>query len=636
MTETMERDDVELDVPEPVAAPAGVEIRRSSLLAALLGGAASAVAIAYLGRAASGGGVLDWALAGGMALLGALWLVALVDARTPLLVADGHGLRIRLGRSWTGLPWGALARVEHLPRRGLLGDGRLVPVPYDPDLALTGLDGRARRRSRFAARWYGGPLAVPLGLATRVAGAPDGLGEALARLAGPLTPVVEVRRTAEEAPEEAPEEADPSIVELGDDPAAAGAALDPAVALAPAPALEPPGPAFEPAGPAFDPAFEPALEMPVGPAGEDMEGPEPGRRRVDPRPAVAHGIGTIASLLGRRDAGGRGHADHATDLTLGATALDPAAADAPGRDDLPEATELRPGAGAEGEGWMHRLLPLNRRDVVELDAPVELDEAPDSGRSPVTAGADVPAVLDAPAAPAQPAPEPMIGPVLARARTRLQLSVDGLAERTRIRPHVIESIEADDFAPCGGDFYARGHLRTLARILGVDVAPLLASYDAHHAQAPIDARRVFEAELATASIHGTRGGPNWSVLVAAVMALVLAWSVARLVMDAPIELRQPAPVLNGSGGLNNGAPQGDPVPVVLTADRGVRLMVRDGTGEIAFTGDLAIGQSQRVSVVYPIRVTASDGGAVSVSVAGEDKGEVGEDDTPAEVTYVAD
>ena len=51
--------------------------------------------------------------------------------------------------------------------------------------------------------------------------------------------------------------------------------------------------------------------------------------------------------------------------------------------------------------------------------------------------------------------------------------VDQLAERTRIRPHVIESIEVDDFAPCGGDFYARGHLRTLARVLGVDAAPLL-------------------------------------------------------------------------------------------------------------------------------------------------------------------
>ena len=56
----------------------------------------------------------------------------------------------------------------------------------------------------------------------------------------------------------------------------------------------------------------------------------------------------------------------------------------------------------------------------------------------------------------------------AAARTRVGLTVDELAERTRIRPHVIESIEVDDFAPCGGDFYARGHLRTLARVLGRD------------------------------------------------------------------------------------------------------------------------------------------------------------------------
>ena len=100
---------------------------------------------------------------------------------------------------------------------------------------------------------------------------------------------------------------------------------------------------------------------------------------------------------------------------------------------------------------------------------------------------------------------------------------------------MIESIEVDDFAPCGGDFYARGHLRTLARVLGVDAAPLLAAYDERYADAPIDPRRVFEAELGRRrhAIRGTRGGPNWSVLVAAVMALVLAWSVARLVMDSP-------------------------------------------------------------------------------------------------------
>ena len=38
-------------------------------------------------------------------------------------------------------------------------------------------------------------------------------------------------------------------------------------------------------------------------------------------------------------------------------------------------------------------------------------------------------------------------------RVRLELSVDQLAERTRIRPHVIESIEIDDFAPCLSFFW---------------------------------------------------------------------------------------------------------------------------------------------------------------------------------------
>ena len=112
-----------------------------------------------------------------------------------------------------------------------------------------------------------------------------------------------------------------------------------------------------------------------------------------------------------------------------------------------------------------------------------------------------------------PVVDPEIGPELRAARERLRLSIDQLAERTRIRPHVIEAIEIDDFVPCGGDFYARGHLRTLARVLGVDVAPLLATYDKQYADAPIDPRRVFEAELATGRDGSIRGHPRRPELV---------------------------------------------------------------------------------------------------------------------------
>jgi hypothetical protein len=149
----------------------------------------------------------------------------------------------------------------------------------------------------------------------------------------------------------------------------------------------------------------------------------------------------------------------------------------------------------------------------------------------------------------EPAYDPVIGPELTAARTRLGLSVDELAERTRIRAHVIESIEVDDFAPCGGDFYARGHLRTLARILGKDPAPLLATFEERYATAPVNARRVFEAELATGmtgSMRATSGGPSWGLLVGLVLVLALVWGLLRLVTGTPEPTGLPAPVIEGA------------------------------------------------------------------------------------------
>jgi transcriptional regulator with XRE-family HTH domain len=230
-----------------------------------------------------------------------------------------------------------------------------------------------------------------------------------------------------------------------------------------------------------------------------------------------------------------------------------------------------------------------------------------------------------------PVGEPVIGPGLTEARTRLGLTVDQLAERTRIRPHVIESIEHDDFAACGGDFYARGHLRTLARVLGLDAAPLLTSYDEHYAVGPVSPRRVFEAELGRGTVRdlqGSRSGPTWSVLVAAVMAVVLAWSVARLVMDGPVPV-DPTPGLGSdSGGVGGARPAGDAVPVLLRApDGGARVVVRDGNGRIAFTGDLAFGASHSLSAIPPVRVESTDG-SVEVVVNGQDHGALGDTGSP--------
>ena len=164
-------------------APDAVEVRRHAGVAAGVGLTAAAVAIAYFARATQTGAPLDWAFAVVMGLLGGYWLVGLVDARTPLLVADAQGLRIRLGRAWRGLPWTAVHHVEHTPRRGLLRDGRLVVVPHNAELIESELSGAGKRAVTFARLLHGSPFAVSLGLSTRVVGAGDDLTAALARVA---------------------------------------------------------------------------------------------------------------------------------------------------------------------------------------------------------------------------------------------------------------------------------------------------------------------------------------------------------------------------------------------------------------------------------------------------------------------
>ncbi|MDA0566864.1 helix-turn-helix domain-containing protein, partial [Streptomonospora sp. S1-112] len=75
-----------------------------------------------------------------------------------------------------------------------------------------------------------------------------------------------------------------------------------------------------------------------------------------------------------------------------------------------------------------------------------------------------------------------IGQTLAAAREDLGYSLADLSARTCIRQPVLAGMEGDDFRVCGGDFYARGHIRSVCRELGLDPAPLVEEFDREHAR----------------------------------------------------------------------------------------------------------------------------------------------------------
>ena len=71
-----------------------------------------------------------------------------------------------------------------------------------------------------------------------------------------------------------------------------------------------------------------------------------------------------------------------------------------------------------------------------------------------------------------------IGEALARARHQAGLTVAEVSQRTRIREALIRDIENNDYSACGGDFYARGHIRAIAKATGAVPEPLIREFDA--------------------------------------------------------------------------------------------------------------------------------------------------------------
>lgn len=86
-----------------------------------------------------------------------------------------------------------------------------------------------------------------------------------------------------------------------------------------------------------------------------------------------------------------------------------------------------------------------------------------------------------------------IGDTLADARKQAGLTITQVSQQTRIRESIIRAIEQGDFSACGGDFYARGHIRSIASVVGIDPVPLIREYDEEHGPpAAMRASEVFE------------------------------------------------------------------------------------------------------------------------------------------------
>lgn len=107
------------------------EIRRRMSVYIGVGTVAAGLAIALGMRAAVERELVAGVVAGVLAIIAYVHLIAAIDGRTPLLVADDQGVRLRSGQAWVGFRWSEMGDILVVPRRGIGHDAKVKVLNSD-------------------------------------------------------------------------------------------------------------------------------------------------------------------------------------------------------------------------------------------------------------------------------------------------------------------------------------------------------------------------------------------------------------------------------------------------------------------------------------------------------------------------
>jgi cytoskeletal protein RodZ len=216
------------------------------------------------------------------------------------------------------------------------------------------------------------------------------------------------------------------------------------------------------------------------------------------------------------------------------------------------------------------------------------------------------------------------------------MSVEDVSSATRIRAGLIRSIEADDFDACGGAVYARGHLRSIARVIGIDPEPLLQAYDRTHEvedlHVPVPTQPV-ESDFAA---RADRQRPNWSAAMAVALLAICALAAYGLINRSPSHPSAqtgngPAPVHTSSPSPSS-APASAPASAIaqvpssgataLVRATGGRtwLQVETLSGRLLFQGLLIHGQTKVFRDAKGLRLVIGNAPAVQLVADNHDFG----------------
>lgn len=138
-----------------------------------------------------------------------------------------------------------------------------------------------------------------------------------------------------------------------------------------------------------------------------------------------------------------------------------------------------------------------------------------------------------------------LGSTIRDAREAARISLESLSDSTSIRIGLLTEMENNNFTHCGGDTYARGHLRTIANRIGLNPQILLDLYDDQHSTEK-RAMQELLVENNIMQVPREKKTISWKVPAGISVTILFVIASVQIVTSNQISSPSPAPSVSAS------------------------------------------------------------------------------------------
>ena len=241
-----------------------------------------------------------------------------------------------------------------------------------------------------------------------------------------------------------------------------------------------------------------------------------------------------------------------------------------------------------------------------------------------------------------------LGSMISQARVDARLSIEDLSASTNIRIPLIREMEANNFSHCGGETYARGHIRNIAQRLGVDPQLFLSAFEAEHMQADRSMQDMLVETNAMKQPEESRK-VSWKTLSSISVVSLLIVGLIQIIVSNTSSSEIPKPVSSvtptaTASATPEASPSGEAtlstgtgVEVVISATRAKSwLFVSDASGRTLFSGQISKGTTKTFTTDVSLNFKIGNAGGVDLVVNGKKVDSVGSDGEVVSLSYGVD